>query len=76
MKKTYLLAFLLSISFSFAQKNESDLDKIIASEMHTASSLMSVVANPNTLNYDVTYHKLEFTVDPAVALNPVAGVQL
>jgi aminopeptidase N len=66
MKNTYLLAFLVSISFSFAQKNESELDKIIASEMHSASSLMSVVVNPNTLNYDVTYHKLEFTVDPAV----------
>jgi len=26
---------------------------------------MSVVTNPDTYNYDVTYHKLEFTVDPA-----------
>jgi aminopeptidase N len=26
---------------------------------------MAVAVNPNTLNYDVTYHKLEFTIDPA-----------
>ena len=26
---------------------------------------MNMVVNPNTQNYDVTYHKLEFTVDPA-----------
>lgn len=27
---------------------------------------MNMVVNPNTQNYDVTYHKLEFTVNPAV----------
>jgi aminopeptidase N len=27
---------------------------------------MSLVVNPNTLNYDVTYHELRYTVDPAV----------
>jgi aminopeptidase N len=34
--------------------------------MRAASSLMSLVVNPNTLNYDVTYHELRYTVDPAV----------
>lgn len=28
--------------------------------------MMSAQVNPNTLNYDITYHKLEFTVNPAV----------
>ena len=27
---------------------------------------MNFVANPNTNNYDITYHKLEFIVDPAI----------
>ena len=37
--------------------------------MSKASSflVLFVAVNPNTLNYDITYHKLEFTVDPAVA---------
>ena len=33
--------------------------------MKSASNLMAVAVNPNTLNYDVTYHKLEFTIDTA-----------
>ena len=27
---------------------------------------MNITVNPDTQNYDITYHKLEFTVDPAV----------
>jgi aminopeptidase N len=34
--------------------------------MKSASSTMNLAVNPNTQNYDITYHKLEFTVDPAV----------
>ncbi len=50
----------------FAQNGKTELDKIAESEMKSASGLMNLAINPNTLNYDVTYHKLEFTVDPAV----------
>lgn len=66
MRKTYLLLFLFSISFSFAQKEQEELNEIVNAEMKSASNLMAVAVNPNTLNYDVTYHKLEFTIDPAV----------
>ncbi len=62
MKNNFLLAILLSCAGVFAQ----DVESIAESEMKSASSLMAFVANPNTANYDVTYHKLEFTVDPAV----------
>lgn len=41
-------------------------DEMIAAEMKSAASTMSLAVNPNTQNYDITYHKLEFTVDPAV----------
>ena len=34
--------------------------------MKTASQLMNLQVNLNTANYDITYHKLEFTVNPAV----------
>lgn len=66
MKKTYLLLFLFSITFSFSQTNEKELDEIVEAEMKSASNLMELAVNPNTLNYDVTYQKLEFTVNPAV----------
>lgn len=66
MKKTYLLLFLFSLTFSFAQTNEKELNEIVEAEMKSASNLMELAVNPNTLNYDVTYQKLEFTVNPAV----------
>lgn len=65
MKKTYLILFFFSLSLSFAQITESELKEIVNAEMKSASSMMSVEVNPNTLNYDVTYHQLKFTVNPA-----------
>ena len=36
--------------------------------MKSASNrIISSSANQNTGNYDITYHRLEFTIDPAVA---------
>ena len=58
MKKTYLLLFLFSLTFSFAQTNEKELNEIVEAEMKSASNLMELAVNPNTLNYDVTYQKL------------------
>ena len=66
MKITYFALLLFSVTFSFAQKEQDVLNELINSEMKSASNLMAVAINPNTLNYDVTYHKLEFTIDPAV----------
>ena len=66
MKKSYLILLLFSISFVFAQNNDSEFEKIVEAEMKSASNLMAVVVNPNTLNYNVTYHELRFTIDPAV----------
>ncbi|WP_395054834.1 M1 family aminopeptidase [Flavobacterium sp.] len=66
MKKSYFILFILSISFSFGQNHRKEFDDMITSEMHSASRLLNVVVNPNTLNYDITYHKLEFTVNPAI----------
>ena len=50
----------------FAQEDILEIEKIAESEMKSASRTMEFQANPNTANYDITYHKLEFTVDPAV----------
>lgn len=66
MKKIFLFGFLLITSFVFSQDNLVLFEKMRASEANSASKLMSVKTNPNTTNYDITYHKLEFTINPAV----------
>ena len=59
---------LLSV-FSNAQENKhsDELELMVHAEMKSAARTMNLAVNPNTLNYDITYHKLEFTVDPTVA---------
>ena len=56
----------LSISFVLAQKRKSSINSIAEAEMKSAAQLMSIQVNPNTANYDITYHKLEFTINPSV----------
>ena len=67
MKKTYSLLLLSFISIVFAQNKREDFERLVASEMRSASNNFTEFAvNPNTLNYDITYHKLEFTINPSV----------
>jgi aminopeptidase N len=68
MKKTYLFLFVFAVTFSFAQKQQNYSEEIANLEIKSASKLMNLMVNPNTQNYDITYHKLEFNVDPAVYL--------
>ena len=65
MKITYFALLLFTVTFTFAQKEQEAFNELVNSEMKSASNLMAVAVNPNTLNYDVTYHKLEFTINPA-----------
>lgn len=64
MKKFYTLLFSAISAVSFAQFD--DAASIAEAEMKSAASLANFAVNPNTQNYDITYHKLEFTVNPAV----------
>lgn len=66
MKKTILILLLAFSTPFFAQTNTHTIHSIAEAEMKSASATMNFSANPNTLNYDVTYHKLEFTVNPSV----------
>ncbi len=66
MKKTYLLLLCFSISLIFGQKSKTTSSSIAEAEMKSAAALMNIEVNPNTLNYDITYHKLEFTINPTV----------
>jgi aminopeptidase N len=66
MKKTYLLLLCFSIVAVFAQNNKSRTNSIAEAEMKSASQLVNLSVNPNTANYDITYQKLEFTINPSV----------
>ncbi len=65
MKKITFLLLLLPF-FVGAQSDGYSRERIAEAEMKSASALMNLAVNPNTQNYDITYHKLEFTVNPSV----------
>lgn len=71
MKKVTYLLFLFAIHLGFSQGHDHDHDSMVEAEMKSASNAINFLENPNTQNYDVTHHKLEFTVNPS-ALN-IAG---
>ncbi len=66
MKKNPLYLLLISGFFGFAQTEEADFARMVEAEMKSAASVQAFAVNANTLNYDITYHELRFTVDPAV----------
>ncbi|AWA29440.1 peptidase M1 [Flavobacterium magnum] len=66
MKYYYPLFLLFAMQILSAQKVGDGLNGIAEAEMKSAAQVMNFVVNPNTTNYDITYQKLEFTVDPAV----------
>lgn len=74
MKKNITYLFLLLTFFGFSQSESEEFDRMVESEMKSASSLQNLRVNPNTLNYDVTYHELRFTVDPNNTTPFISGV--
>ena len=66
MKKILLLLFLTLTILGHSQTDEKAYEQMLESEMKSASSIMNLAVNPNTLNYNLTYQKLEFTVDPII----------
>lgn len=63
MKSKYLIVFFFVFSITRAQQ---DFEKMVQSEKKAAASKIAFVSNSNTANYNITYHKLEFFVDPSV----------
>ncbi len=73
MKKIIHFFFVFSVTFCFSQTTELEFEKMVESESKSAASTMNVQVNPNTQNYDVTYHELRFTVNPNVFLTDTSG---
>ena len=61
------ILIILFIYINISKTTAQEILKISESEAKSAASKIHFRANPNTSNYDITYHKLEFTVDPAAA---------
>jgi aminopeptidase N len=62
---------IITISFflliAICKTTAQEVFNISEAEAKSAAKKIHFKANPNTSNYDITYHKLEFSVDPAVA---------
>src|ERR1700750_2808197 len=70
MRKFYLLilGFLISQNF-FSQKQETNIEMkgLIAKEMNAfTKKMITYNINPNTLNYDLQYQRMDVSLDPAV----------
>ena len=64
MKNLSLLLLLISCSSLFGQALDREFEDLVQAERKGAQKRMVFVTNPNTYNYDVTYHRLRLTVDP------------
>lgn len=65
MKKLYIAILLLIFSQLSAQSVTSDEQLMRTREKEQAEKKRMFAVNPNTQNYDVKYHKIELTVNPA-----------
>ena len=69
MKIIYTFYFaLIGLSLLAQVKPEDDFSIIVESETKSALKITQGAKNLNTGNYDLKYHRLEFTVDPGVSL--------
>ena len=64
MKIHYFIATFLVTFFANSQVEQKDFDRMVESERKSASNHIMQRVNLNTQNYDVTYHILDFTVNP------------
>ncbi len=74
MKKITQIFFVLITSLCFSQSDDLQFNRMVESEMKSASTTMNVQVNPNTQNYDVTYHEMRFTVNPDNSAASISGV--
>ena len=66
MKQFYVLALMLSFIQIFAQNEEAERKSMIRNEAQRYAKMIDYNVNPNTLNYDLKYQRLEMDLDPAL----------
>lgn len=67
MKNLIFFLFFFGCLFISAQEVPTTFDDIVEAEAKAAHKITNYKANINTSNYDLTYHRLEWNIDPAVA---------
>lgn len=65
--RTRLLTLCLLVTGLVTGQIDHSIDEISESESKSAYTIANFRANANTGNYDLTYHRLEFTLDPNVS---------
>ena len=66
MKKLYFLALSFVLNLISAQTSNAVLQDLSKKEGDRYSKMINYNINPNTLNYNLTYQRLELNLDPAV----------
>lgn len=64
IKKILFVLSVCSCAMLFAQ-HPDEFKQLLKSEMSSANTTMNYEENLSTANYDIKFHRLEFTVDPA-----------
>lgn len=65
MKQFYVLALILSFAHVFGQNEEAERKSMIQNESQRYAKMINYNVNPNTLNYDLKYQRLDLDLDPA-----------
>ncbi|SFI71313.1 Por secretion system C-terminal sorting domain-containing protein [Kaistella treverensis] len=66
MKKLYFFALIFIFNLNFAQTANFALQNLSKNEADQYSKMINYNVNPNTLNYNLVYQRLELDLDPAV----------
>jgi len=72
MKSVYV--FILIFVFQQVLAQEKDSAGHICATNKMSNWDQSRITNPNTSNYDITYHRLEWNLDPIISPASIAGV--
>ncbi len=72
MRNILPILLLLWGTIGFSQETKAVFNQLIEAESKAAHKIIAHKANLNTANYDITYHRLDLTVNPAVAF--ISGI--
>jgi len=73
MRYLILLLIIIVASPSFSQNPYENIEHLIKSERSAAKNRIAFKRNPNTTNYDVKYHRMEWNVDPGSSPASIEG---
>ncbi|MGZ5209624.1 MAG: peptidase M1, partial [Kaistella sp.] len=66
MKKIYVIMLALIFAQVYSQNSEeAERKSMISNELLKYAKMIEYNVNPNTLNYDLRYQRLELDLDPA-----------